>query len=125
MASRLATLESLHSAPETEKTVIFVGHARLPQSLAPRDSSSVISVELETEMPSGAVTGVSVKGALPLAAKLLEEVLAGQNIQDGPGDAINAVRKRYVCPSQKALCTALANAYDAYLRYRQQGARSV
>lgn len=125
MASRLATLESLHSAPETEKTVIFVGHARLPQSLAPRDSSSVISVELETEMSSGAVTGVSVKGALPLAAKLLEEVLAGQNIQDGPGDAINAVRKRYVCPSHKALCTALANAYDAYLRYRQQGARSV
>ncbi len=105
---------------ETEKSVVFVGHARLPQSLAPRDSSSVVSVEVEAEMSGGAITAVSVKGALPLGAKLLEEVLAGRNIQDGPGDAINEVRRRYVCPSHKALCTAVANAYEAYQRYCQQ-----
>jgi hypothetical protein len=125
IASRLATRESLHSAPETEKTVIFVGHARLPQSLAPRDSSSVISVELETEMSSGAVIGVSVRGALPLGTRLVEEMLAGRNIQDDPLDAINAVRRRYVCPSHKALCTAPANAYEAFRRYREQGVPSV
>jgi hypothetical protein len=124
MRTRSSTREASSSARETEKTVIFVGHARLPQSLAPRDSSSVISVEVEAEMSSGAITGISVRGALPLGAKLLEEVLAGRNIQDGPGDVINEVRRRYVCPSHKALCTAVANAYEAYQRYCQQGAPS-
>ena len=75
-------------------------------------------------MSSGAITGVSVKGALPLGARLVEEVLAGRSIQDGSGDAISQVRRRFVCPSHKALCTAVANAYDAYQRYDQQGASS-
>ncbi len=122
--SRSSTREVLAPVRETEKTVIFVGHARLPQSLAPRDSSSVISVEVEAEMSSGAITGISVRGALPLGAKLLEDVLAGRNIEDSPADAINEVRRRYVCPSHKALCTAVANAYEAYQRYCQQGALS-
>lgn len=124
IGSRSSTQEAASPVRETEKTVIFVGHARLPQSLAPRDSSAVISVEVEAEMSSGAITGVSVKGALPLGARLVEEVLAGRSIQDGPGEAISQVRRRYVCPSHKALCTAVANAYDAYQRYNQQGPSS-
>jgi hypothetical protein len=104
-----------------ETTVIFVGHARLPQSLAPRDSSSVVSVELEADIVSGAILSTSVKGVLPLGTRLLGEVLTGRDISDGPHEAIEEVRQRYVCPSQKALCTAVANAYEAYYRYRQQG----
>jgi len=118
------TREALLQTRGREKTVVFVGHARLPQSLAPPNSSAVISVEVETETSSGAITGVSVRGALPLGASLVEEVLAGRNIQDGAGDAITEVSRRYVCPSHKALCTALANAYAAYERYCQQAALS-
>ena len=36
-------------------TVIFVGHARLPQSLTARDASPVVSVELETDAKSGMI----------------------------------------------------------------------
>lgn len=121
MKARSASQVDLASPRSTEKTIIFVGHARLPQSLAPRDSSSVVSVEVETDMASGTILGTSVKGALPLGARLLEEMLAGRNIKDGPQDAVDEVRRRYVCPSHKALCTAVANAYEAYNRYQQQG----
>ena len=119
--ARAPTQEGHVSPRRTETTVIFVGHARLPQSLAPRDSSSVVSVELEAEVASGSILGTSVKGVLPLGSRLLDEVLAGRRIGDGPQEAVEEIRQRYVCPSQKALCTAVANAYEAYYRYRQQG----
>jgi len=118
--ARVPTQESRVSPRKTETTVIFVGHARLPQSLAPRDSSSVVSVELEAEVASGTILGTSVKGVLPLGTRLLDDVLAGRSIGDGPHEAVEEIRQRYVCPSQKALCTAVANAYEAYYRYRQQ-----
>ena len=119
--ARAPTQEGRVSPRRTETTVIFVGHARLPQSLAPRDSSSVVSVELEAEVASGTILGTSVKGVLPLGTRLLDEVLAGRTIGNGPQEPVEEIRQRYVCPSQKALCTAVANAYEAYYRYRQQG----
>lgn len=119
--ARVPTQEEPASPRRTETTVIFVGHARLPQSLAPRDSSGVVSVELEAEIAGGTILGTSVKGVLPLGTRLLDEVLAGRRIGDGPQEAVEEIRQRYVCPSQKALCTAVANAYEAYYRYRQQG----
>ena len=118
--ARVPTQERRVSPRKTETTVIFVGHARLPQSLAPRDSPSVVSVELEAEVTGGTILGTSVKGVLPLGTRLLDDVLAGRSIGDGPHEAVEEIRQRYVCPSQKALCTAVANAYEAYYRYRQQ-----
>jgi len=102
-------------------TVVFVGHARLPQSLAPRDSSAVISVELETDIGSGAIVSTSARGVLPVGTRLMEEMLAGHNINNGPHGPTEELRRRYVCPSHKAMCTALANAFDAYQRYCQMG----
>ena len=102
-------------------TVVFVGHARLPQSLAPRDSSAAISVELETDIVSGAIVSASVRGVMPVGTRLMEELLIGRNINDGPQVPTDELRRRYVCPSHKAMCTALGNAYDAYQRYRQMG----
>ena len=108
----------------TTGTVVFVGHARLPQSLAPRDAAAVISIELETDVASGAIVSASVRGVLPLGARLMEEMLAGHNINDGPQGPVEELHRRYVCPSHKAMCTALANAYEAYQRYSQLGAIS-
>lgn len=103
-------------------TVIFVGHARLPQSLAPRDASPVVSVELETDVSSGAIVGVGTKAVPELGAHLVTEILKGRNINDGPLPAMDELRQRYICPSQRALSTAVLNAFEAYTRYRQAGA---
>ena len=108
-------------ALKTAGTVIFVGHARLPQSLAPRDASPVVSVEVEADASSGVIVGVAAKAVPELAARLLAEVLGGRNINDSPLEAMEEIRRRYVCPSQKALSTAVLNAFEAYSRYRQAG----
>ncbi len=52
-------------------SVIFVGHARLPHSLAPRDSSPVVSVELETDTASGEISSVGAYAVLDLESKIL------------------------------------------------------
>jgi hypothetical protein len=116
MKARAPTQVERVSPRGVETTVVFVGHARLPQSLAWRDSFSVVSVEVEAEVASGTILGGSVRGVLPLGTRLLDEVLAGRRIADGPQEAVEEIRQRYVCPSQKALCTAVANAYEAYYR---------
>lgn len=108
-------------ALKTARTVIFVGHARLPQSLAPRDASLVISVELEADISSGAIVGVGAKAVPELGARLVSEVLMRHNINDSPLQATEEIKRRYICPSQKALSTAVLNAFEAYNRYRQAG----
>ncbi len=107
-----------------KRTVIFVGHARLPQSLAGRDASPVVSVEVEADMATGTILGATARGVPSLGAKLVEEVLAGRSLEQGPQEVVDEVGRRYVCPSHKALCTAVANAYDAYHRHRDQGSGS-
>ena len=105
-------------------TVIFVGHARLPQSLA-RDASPVVSVELEADVESGAIVGVGTQAVAELAGRLVAEVLRGRNINDSPFEAVEEIRRRYICPSQKALSTAVLNAFEAYGRYRQGAEQSI
>ncbi len=102
-------------------TVIFVGHARLPHSLAPRDSSPVVSVELETSTASGEIISVGASAIPDLGAKLLASVLLGHNINESPDGLADEIRRRYICPSQKAVSTAVLNAFEAYQRYRQVG----
>lgn len=105
---------------KTAGTVIFVGHARLPQSLAPRDASPVVTVELEAEVTTGNIVHVATRAVPALGARLLAEVLNGHNIEDGPAEPVEMIRRRYICPSQKAVATAVLNAFEAYHRYREQ-----
>ena len=100
-------------------TVVFVGHARLPQSLAPRDGSAVISVEIEADAGSGTIIGAGVKAVPELGSRLVADVLTGRNMDDGPQDAVNQISNRYICPSQKALTTAILKAFEAHSRSRQ------
>ena len=106
---------------QTAGTVIFVGHARLPHSLAPRDSSPVVSVELETNTASGEIVSVAANAIPDLGSKLLMSVLVGRNINESPDGLADEIRRRYICPSQKAVSTAVLNAFEAYQRYRQAG----
>jgi len=99
------------SPRRTETTVIFEGHARLPQTVAPSDSPSVVSIELEVDTASGTIVGISVEGALPLAIGLVSDVLLGRKIADGPEAATEGIRQRYVGPSEKGLCAAVTSAY--------------
>ena len=89
--------------------------------MAPRDSSLVVSVELEADTTSGEIVCVGAKAVPDLGSRLLSSVLIGHNINESPANLIEELRRRYICPSQKAVSTAVLNAFEAYQRYRQVG----
>lgn len=104
----------------SETTIVFVGHARLPQSLAARDLPAVVSVELEVDASSHRIIAVAARDLPPLGQKVLEQALLGRDLREGPEGPVEEVRRRYVSASQRAICTAIVNAYDAYRRHREQ-----
>jgi len=53
--------------------------------------------------------------------KLLASVLIGNNMNESLAALVEEIRRRYVCPSQKAMSTAVLNAFKANQRYRQIG----
>jgi len=103
-------------------TVIFVGHARLPQSLGLIDSSSVVCIEIEVDPSTGRVTRVGASGVLPCAAALLGELLEGSDFDSRIDAVLEELQRRYVSPCQRAICSALASCHEAYLRYCRQEA---
>ena len=97
--------------------VIFVGHARLPQSIGLIDCSSVVSVEIEVDLATREVLHVDAKGVLPMAEALLRDLLQGGDLDGRVDTVIEQFQHRYVGPCQRAMCSAVTSAYDAYLRY--------
>jgi hypothetical protein len=104
------------SESSDQQTLIFVGHARLPQSLAAGDGPIVL-VELEVEGKDALVIAVEVSSPLPAANRLLTRLLVGRSLQTDYEDALGEFQREYMGAPQKAICTALNNAYELYQRH--------
>jgi hypothetical protein len=109
---------------EQEDTVIFVGHARLPQSLAPMGASPVVSVEIEVDMRHRQAVEVATRNILPRAEALLRDILLEGDLDTSVRVLLDAFQKRYLGVPQRAIITAVSNAYDAYVRLCQQPVRN-
>ena len=105
-----------------EGTVIFVGHARLPQSLAPVGAPSVVSVEIEVDVRRRQAVEVATRGILPRADALVRDILTNGDLDASVGVLLDALQRRYLGPPQRAIMTAVSNAYDSYARFCQQQA---
>jgi hypothetical protein len=105
-----------------EGTVIFVGHARLPQSLAAVGASPVLSVEIEVDMRDRRAVEVATRGVLPRAEALLRDILLQGDLDTSVRILLDALQRRYVGAPQRAISTAVANAYEAYVRFCRQQA---
>ncbi len=103
-----------------EGTVIFVGHARLPQNLAPVGAPPVVSVEIEVDMRQRRVIEVATRNILPRAEALLRDILLDGDIDASVKVLLDAFQRRYLGAPQRAIITAVTNAYDAYVRLCQQ-----
>jgi len=105
-----------------EEAVVFVGHARLPQTLSSAGASGVVLVELEVAVSTGMVVGVTVSGFATRAEALLSRIMVGKSLKEGVEWVLREFQHSYVGAPQKAVCTAVANAYDAYQRHvRKEG----
>lgn len=107
-----------------EEVAVFVGHARLPQTLSSAGTSGVVLVEVEVALRTGMVVGVTVSGFATRAEALLSRIMVGKSLKEGVEWVLREFQHRYVGAPQKAVCTAVASAYDAYQRHvRQEGSQ--
>ena len=103
-----------------ENSTIFFGHARLPQSLSLPSSPTVITVEIEVDVDSGRVVDVATNGLTTMAQCLLRSLLCERKLAEDLPQALGEFRRRYFGIPQKAICTALLNAYATYKRSTRQ-----
>jgi hypothetical protein len=83
--------------------------------------SNAICVELEVDPLSGEIVGLGSAGTMRRCALLLREVLLGYDLDRGLEGALHEIQSRYVGPPQKAVCSAVASAYEAFLRTCRRG----
>jgi hypothetical protein len=68
------------------------------------------------------VVGVTVGGFATRAEALLSRIMVGKSLKEGVEWVLREFQHHYVGAPQKAVCTAVASAYDAYQRHvRQEG----
>lgn len=103
-------------------TVVCVGYARLPQSLSPL-GASIILVEMEVDVVEERVVGITLGGFPTKASDLLSDILVGRRLRDDLNGTLQEFQRRYVGAPQKAICTAVMNAYESYERYLRQSSR--
>lgn len=106
------------SPPMPTSTVVFAGHARLPQGSGERLASAVVTVEAEVDTATGEIVDATCYPASRLAERLVRSILRGRNLQDGLDASAEELLRRYISPSQRALATAVANVYETYVRWK-------
>ena len=100
------------------KTLLFVGHARLPGNIISGPGTDVLSLELEVDPSTDRIINACCSYLPSLGAKLIQDVLIGCDLNEtltGPEDEI---QKRFFGPAQKAVIAALEKAYEGYLRHK-------
>ena len=102
--------------PTPTSTVVFVGHARLPQGLG--FASAIVTIEVEVDPATGEIIDATCYPASRLAERLVGSILRGRNLQDGLDASAEELLRRYIGPSQRALATAVANVYETYVRWK-------
>ncbi len=109
------TSRTVKSQDSLTPTMTFVGQARLPQSCVCA-GSGIVCVALEVDPASGEVMALESQGIMRSCEHLAQAVLLGYGLDRGIDGALQEIQQRLVAPPQKAVCTAIANAYEAFLR---------
>jgi hypothetical protein len=76
---------------------------------------------MEVDTVEGLVLGITVAGFATKAGDLLADVLIGQRLRgDDFVASVQEFQRRYIGAPQKAICTAVMNAFESYQRYLRQ-----
>jgi hypothetical protein len=100
------------------ETLFFVGQARLPESLASRETGNVLVLELEVDATTFTIVNLACAQLSPLSERFLVDLLVGHSLQDSIAGPVREIEQRYFGAAQKAILSALENAYERYWRYR-------
>lgn len=108
----------IEQTPDSNRaTIVFVGHARLPQALGSQGAPTVVSVEVEVDVATRQIVDASCSPVPHLGERMVRDMLLGRNLDDGLDAVATELQHRYISPSQRALSTAICNVYESYARW--------
>jgi hypothetical protein len=81
-----------------------------------------VTAELEVDTASGEVVGIATSGLSPMAESLVCSLLSQRKLEEDLPQALEEFKRRYLGIPQKAICSALLNAYDTYKRDNRRNA---
>lgn len=102
------------------KTIICAGYARLPRSITADNVYGSLAVELEID-PSESKVVDAVCTIIPsLGEKFVLDLLIGYDLNEGVELILREIRSRYFNVTQKALISAIDEAYRKYLEFKRK-----
>jgi hypothetical protein len=109
-----------HEGFERYETLIFVGHARLPENITAKHVFDVFGLEIEVDPRNNTIVDASCTAIPTLGEKFVLDLLVGHNLEDGIDDIIGRIERRYFGPAQRAIISALINAYERYQKFVEE-----
>lgn len=105
----------------SEKTIICAGYARLPKSVTADHSYGVLGVEIEVDPSENKVVDAACTIVPSLGERFILDLLVGYDLEEGIDPIVNEIRKRYCNVAQKAVISAIDEAYRKYLEFKRSG----
>lgn len=97
-----------------DKTMVFVGYARVPEGTTARELYQLIGLALEVDMESGRVVDASCTLAVPLAEQFVRRLIVGRELGREFEGIVREIEERYHGPTQRAIVTALKAAHERF-----------
>lgn len=102
------------------ETILFVGHARLPQASAARVMYETLALTVEVEPVHGTILRAECSLVTSLAREFIKTLLAGHRLSDGIDFLLERIERRYQGAAQSAIMAALKNLHRDYLAWKEQ-----
>lgn len=101
------------------KTIICAGYARLPKSITADQAYGVLGVEIEVDPREGKVVDAVCTVVPSLGEKFILDLLVGYDLKEGIDPIVREIRRRYFNIAQKAVISAVDEAYRKYLEFKK------
>ncbi|MDA2917465.1 DUF3870 domain-containing protein [Nitrospinae bacterium AH_259_B05_G02_I21] len=102
-----------------KNTIICAGYARLPKSVTADHSYGVLGVELEVDPSDSKVVDAACTIVPSLGERFILDLLIGYDLEEGIDPIVSEIQKRYFNVAQKAVISAIDEAYRKYLEFKR------
>lgn len=106
----------MHYSPET---VYFISYSRLSQAIPAGKLLDTVGVGLIINQVTGVIEDTSCTLLTEEAKLFVKDILVGCNLHEDSIESLQErIIQRYHGMSQKALCVAVAGAYERYMQWK-------
>lgn len=102
-----------------EGPIICVGYSRLPDGMAAKSLYGAMGVGFEVDVTTKCIINTSATFVTDMCNSFIGEIFNGHNLDEGVDRPIEIFERRYFGMGKKAIISAIHDAYNQYLTYKE------